>query len=52
MRKPTHVRAAQVHVDEQQMRWFEQTLETLAQQQRQVVVFTHAPPQGCGLKVN
>ncbi|KAF5837188.1 Metallo-dependent phosphatase-like protein [Dunaliella salina] len=39
----------EVHIDEEQMAWFEEQLK--ANQHRPVIVFTHAPPQGCGLKV-
>lgn len=40
----------EVYVDDGQMAWLE---ETLAQRVRgrPVVIFTHAPPMGCGLKV-
>lgn len=40
----------EVHVDEAQLRWFESVLRTL-EPGKPVVVFTHAPPMGCGLKV-
>ncbi|KAJ9529929.1 hypothetical protein QJQ45_023205 [Haematococcus lacustris] len=39
----------EVRIDDAQMAWFEQQLQESAQ--RPVLVFTHAPPQGCGLKV-
>jgi hypothetical protein len=39
----------EVHVDEEQLRWFETALEAAGD--RPVLVFTHAPPLGCGLKV-
>jgi len=38
-----------VYIDDEQMAWFEQQLA--ANQHRPVLVFSHAPPQGCGLKV-
>jgi hypothetical protein len=37
-----------VYVDRPQLEWFERQLEAAAG--RPVVVFTHAPPLGCGLK--
>jgi hypothetical protein len=40
---------AQVYIDDAQMAWFEEQLAAAGS--RPVVVFTHAPPQGCGLKV-
>ncbi|KAK9806310.1 hypothetical protein WJX72_009584 [[Myrmecia] bisecta] len=39
----------EVHIDDEQLRWFEQQLASSGG--RPVVVFTHAPPMGCGLKV-
>ena len=39
----------EVYIDDEQMTWFEQLLEQY--QDRPVVVFTHAPPMGSGLKV-
>ncbi|KAL6762491.1 Metallo-dependent phosphatase-like protein [Haematococcus lacustris] len=39
----------EVRIDDAQMTWFEQQLQESGQ--RPVLVFTHAPPQGCGLKV-
>ena len=39
----------EVYVDDEQLAWFEQQLESSAG--RPVFVFTHAPPLGCGLKV-
>ena len=39
----------EVFVDDEQLIWFEQQLESSAG--RPVFVFTHAPPLGCGLKV-
>jgi hypothetical protein len=41
--------AHEVYIDDEQLRWFESTLEAAAG--RPVIVFTHAPPLGCGLKV-
>jgi hypothetical protein len=38
-----------VYIDDEQFAWFEQVLA--ANKERPVVVFTHAPPMGCGLKV-
>ena len=40
----------EVYIDEEQLAWFEALLAEAPQ--RPVVVFTHAPPQGCGLKVD
>ncbi|KAJ9530124.1 hypothetical protein QJQ45_023414, partial [Haematococcus lacustris] len=40
----------EVRIDDAQMAWFEQQLQESGQ--RPVLVFTHAPPQGCGLKVS
>ncbi|KAJ9529420.1 hypothetical protein QJQ45_013732 [Haematococcus lacustris] len=40
----------EVRIDDTQMAWFEQQLQESGQ--RPVLVFTHAPPQGCGLKVS
>jgi len=40
--------AHEVYVDPQQLAWFEEQLR--AAEGRPVVVFTHAPPLGCGLK--
>jgi hypothetical protein len=39
----------EVYIDDEQFAWFEQVLA--ANKERPVVVFTHAPPMGCGLKV-
>ncbi|GAX76356.1 hypothetical protein CEUSTIGMA_g3802.t1 [Chlamydomonas eustigma] len=39
----------EVYVDDHQFAWLESTLETSAE--RPVIIFTHAPPIGCGLKV-
>jgi 3',5'-cyclic AMP phosphodiesterase CpdA len=39
----------EVYIDDEQMIWFEQLLQQY--QDRPVVVFTHAPPMGSGLKV-
>lgn len=39
----------EVYVDEEQLQWLEALLS--ANSNRPVVVFTHAPPIGCGLKV-
>ncbi len=39
----------EVYVDDEQMAWFEATLAAAGD--RPVVVFTHAPPMGSGLKV-
>ena len=36
-------------MDEYQLSWFEEQLN--ASQGRPVIIFTHAPPLGCGLKV-
>ena len=41
--------AHEVYIDEEQMRWFKQALREAAG--RPVIVFSHAPPQGCGLTV-
>lgn len=38
-----------MYIDEEQLRWFKQALREAAG--RPVVVFSHAPPQGCGLTV-
>jgi hypothetical protein len=38
-----------VFIDELQMEWFEQQLAGNAE--RAVIVFSHAPPLGCGFKV-
>ena len=40
----------EVYVDEQQLEWLRGVLETL-EPEKPVVVFSHAPPMGCGLKV-
>lgn len=40
----------EVHIDEDQMLWFDQTLRSFGDD-KPVLVFTHAPPLGCGLKV-
>jgi 3',5'-cyclic AMP phosphodiesterase CpdA len=40
----------EVHVDATQVDWFEALLQTF-EVSKPVVVFTHAPPLGCGLKV-
>lgn len=40
----------EVHIDEEQMLWFDQTLSSFGGD-KPVLVFTHAPPMGCGLKV-
>lgn len=40
----------QVHIDSEQMEWFESVLESNTDVP--VVVFTHAPPMGSGLKVS
>lgn len=39
----------EIFVDPQQLAWFEEQL--VASEGRPVIVFTHAPPLGCGLKV-
>uniref|UniRef100_A0A061QWZ0 Calcineurin-like phosphoesterase n=1 Tax=Tetraselmis sp. GSL018 TaxID=582737 RepID=A0A061QWZ0_9CHLO len=39
----------EVFIDDEQLSWFEQTLE--ANTHRPIIVFSHAPPAGCGLKV-
>lgn len=39
----------EVHIDEEQLQWFEETLEHSGG--RPVIVFTHAPPMGSGLQV-
>ena len=41
--------AHEVHIDEEQLAWFKRALGAAAG--RPVVVFSHAPPQGCGLTV-
>lgn len=47
---PTYARSVhEVYIDEEQVAWFERLLA--ANPGRPVVVFTHAPPMGCGLKV-
>ena len=40
----------EVHIDEEQLAWFERALRQVAPA-KPAVVFTHAPPMGCGLKV-
>jgi len=47
---PPNLLFHQVYIDDEQMSWFEQQLQ--GYQDRPVIVFTHAPPQGCGLKVS
>ena len=42
--------AVQVHIDQEQLAWLEQTLQTF-EPSKPVVIATHAPPLGCGLKV-
>mmetsp|Transcript_10378 Transcript_10378/g.18056 ORF Transcript_10378/g.18056 Transcript_10378/m.18056 type:complete len:505 (-) Transcript_10378:924-2438(-) len=37
-------------VDEVQMTWLEEQLQTAAAAGKPVMIFTHAPPMGCGLK--
>uniref|UniRef100_A0A383VZZ7 Calcineurin-like phosphoesterase domain-containing protein n=1 Tax=Tetradesmus obliquus TaxID=3088 RepID=A0A383VZZ7_TETOB len=39
----------EVYIDDEQFSWLEQVLA--ANKDRPIVVFTHAPPMGCGLKV-
>lgn len=39
----------EVYIDDEQMAWFEGVLA--ANTDRPIVVFTHAPPMGSGLKV-
>jgi hypothetical protein len=39
----------EVYIDEEQMMWFEGILA--ANPHRPIIVFTHAPPMGSGLKV-
>jgi hypothetical protein len=39
----------EVYIDDEQFAWFEQVLA--ANIERPIIVFTHAPPMGCGLKV-
>ncbi|KAF6253281.1 Metallo-dependent phosphatase-like protein [Scenedesmus sp. NREL 46B-D3] len=39
----------EVYIDDEQFAWLEQVLA--ANTERPVIVFTHAPPMGCGLKV-
>lgn len=41
--------AHEVHIDDEQLAWFKATLAAAGG--RPVVVFSHAPPQGCGLTV-
>jgi hypothetical protein len=41
--------AHEVHIDEEQMAWFERKLAEA--RGRPVLVMTHAPPMGSGLKV-
>ena len=41
--------AHEVYIDEEQMRWFKGALREAAG--RPVIVYSHAPPQGCGLTV-
>lgn len=40
----------EVFVDDAQIAWFEQQLEAFSG--RPIIVFTHAPPMGCGLRVS
>lgn len=40
----------QVYINDTQMEWFEQQLQAATAAGRAVIVLTHAPPQGCGLK--
>ncbi|MEW5302229.1 MAG: hypothetical protein WDW36_005031 [Sanguina aurantia] len=39
----------EVYVDDAQVAWFERQLEAFSG--RPIIVFTHAPPMGCGLRV-
>ena len=41
--------AHEVYIDEEQLQWFKGALQAAAR--RPVIVFSHAPPQGCGLTV-
>jgi len=38
-----------VYIDDEQLDWFKDTLKAAGQ--RPVIVFSHAPPMGCGLTV-
>ena len=40
----------EVHIDEEQLMFLEETLEEATAEKRPVVLFTHAPPMGSGLK--
>lgn len=39
----------EVYIDDEQMAWFESVLA--ANQDKPIIMFTHAPPMGSGLKV-
>ncbi len=41
--------AHEVYIDDEQLEWFKGVLRNAGQ--RPIVVFSHAPPQGCGLTV-
>jgi len=46
-----HNSVHEVHIDRQQMDWLRETLAHPAYRGRPTVLFSHAPPAGCGLKV-
>lgn len=41
----------EVHINEEQLEFFKATVAAAAAQNRSVIVVTHAPPMGSGLKV-
>lgn len=41
--------AHEVYIDDEQLDWFKAVLRDAGQ--RPIIVFSHAPPQGCGLTV-
>ena len=41
----------EVYIDESQLQWLEALLDSPDNKGRPVVIFTHAPPIGCGLRV-
>lgn len=46
---PTHS-VHEIHIDDEQLAWFAQQLDDI-DADTPIVVFSHAPPIGCGLKV-